>query len=132
MIQKDRVAIAATRNKPYILFEPGRICIRGRSISENPGEFFRPLLEWIILYVKAPALRTDIDMGFEYINTSSIKWIYAILKEMAGIKNSYANVKVTWTYERDDDDMFELGLILRSIIDCPFFFNRVDNIFDQS
>ena len=63
--------------------------------------------------------KSRIDLGFEYINTSSTKWIFKILKELAGMKNA-ENVKVTWYYEQGDEDMCELGFILRSLIECPF------------
>jgi hypothetical protein len=128
MIQQDSVAIEATRNNPCVVLEVGTICIRGRAISENPGEFFRPLLEWISSYIINPCTNTEIELGFEYINTSSIKWIHAILKEISRIKNSYSSVKVIWNYERDDEDMFELGLIFRSEINCQFILIQVDRI----
>jgi hypothetical protein len=30
------------------------------------------------------------------------------------------NAHFTWYYEKGDEDMFELGFILRSLIECPF------------
>ncbi|TFG42190.1 MAG: nuclear pore complex subunit, partial [Bacteroidia bacterium] len=35
-----------TRRTPRIVLETGRIFIVGRSIPENPGEFYRPVYEW--------------------------------------------------------------------------------------
>jgi hypothetical protein len=131
MIKQKSVAVEATRKTPRVLLEQGKIYIKGRAIPENPGEFFRPLYEWISWYIKNPSQRTEIELGFEYINTSSIKWIYAILKEIAGIEDSYARIRVTWNYEREDEDMHELGLMLKSFIDCPFLIIAVDIILDK-
>lgn len=109
-----------TRRTPGILLEPGRISIMGRSISENPGELYRPAYEWIREYIRNNHTETTVEFGFEYINTSSTKWIYNIIREIAGVEDFTGKAKLIWYYEKGDDDMCELGLILRSLVDCPF------------
>jgi hypothetical protein len=108
----------------------------GRSISENPAEFYRPVHEWISAYVAESARVTNITLGFEFINTTSIKWIYAILKELSRIPNLAVRAKISWYYEEGDEDMCDLGFILRSLVDCPFHIMEVDDInkqkFDQA
>ena len=110
----------ASRKTPWIRLEPGKIFIMGRSIPENPGEFYRLVYEWISESKRQYEGKTTIGLGFEYINTSSTKWIYAILKEIAEMKDISFNVRITWYFEQGDDDMGELGFILRSLVDCPF------------
>ena len=132
MTKQDRIALEATRNTPIVLLEQGKIYIKGRAISENPGEFFRPLYNWITSYITNSCPKTEIELGFEYINTSSIKWIYAILREIAGIKNLYGTIKFIWIYEKGDDDMHELGMIFRSMLECPFSIREVDRIINPS
>ena len=97
----------------------------GRSIPENPTEFYRPVYDWISNFVKDNKHRTRIDLGFEYINTSSTKWIFTILKELSEMKDLADHVNITWYYEQGDDDMSELGFILRSYVDCPFLLVEV-------
>lgn len=109
-----------TRRTPWILLEPGKIFIMGRSIPENPGDFYRPVKEWIADYVENFEGKTVITLGFEYINTSSTKWIFSMLKELSEIKDIQNNASVKWYYENGDEDMCELGFILRSLVDCPF------------
>jgi hypothetical protein len=109
-----------SKRTPWISLEPGRIFIMGRSIVENPGDLYRPVLEWISEHVKVYGEKTTVDLGFEYINTSSTKWIYALLKEMSKMKEVGKNTRITWYYEQGDDDMCELGFILKSLIECPF------------
>lgn len=120
---KDPIKYTAspTKRTPRIILEPGRILIIGRSIPENPGKFYRPVYDWINHYVSVNGHKTMIELGFEYINTSSTKWIYNIIKQIAGMENLAENVKIVWYYDRGDDDMCELGFILRSLVDCPFF-----------
>lgn len=128
MMHQDKLLKEPTKRTPWIILEPGRIFIMGRSIPENPGEFYRPVLEWIAAYSKHSSDKTRIDFGFEYINTTSTKWIYTILKELSEMKELIHNADVTWYYERGDEDMGELGFILRSLVDCPFVVVEVEEM----
>ncbi|MFN8240296.1 MAG: SiaC family regulatory phosphoprotein [Bacteroidales bacterium] len=116
-----------SKKTPRIVLEKGRILIIGRSISENPGELYRPVHEWVISYLNDLPEMTEIRLGFEFINTTSIKWIYAILKELGRMPDMPAKARVTWYYEEGDEDMCDLGFILRSLVDCPFHIMEVDD-----
>jgi len=124
----DSIKIAPSKRTPWIILEPGRIFIMGRSIPENPGEFYQPVFDWISEYVVKYKGKSIINFGFEYINTSSTKWIYIILKELAGLNEICDNTSVTWYYEHGDDDMGELGFILRSLVECPFVVVEVNEM----
>ena len=116
-----RYTVDPTRRTPRIVLEPGKIFIVGRSIPENPGEFYRPVYDWISKYIQINGHRTRIELGFEYINTSSTKWIYNIIKEISGMKNLADSARIIWYYDKGDEDMCELGFILKSLVECPFF-----------
>lgn len=124
----DPIIKDPSKRTPRIILEPGRIFIMGRSIPENPGEFYKPVYEWISEYVVKHKGKSKIDIGFEYINTSSTKWIYTILKELAGLNEICDNASVTWYFEQGDDDMGELGFILRSLLECPFIVVEVNEM----
>src|SRR5674476_1574013 len=100
-----------TKRTPWIILESGRIFIMGRSIPENPNDFYRPIQEWISKYVQNYTEKSKIELGFEYINTSSIKWIFTILRELSEMKDIVNKASVTWYYEHGDEDMCELGFI---------------------
>lgn len=117
-----------TKRIPWIILEPGRIFIMGRSIPENPTDFYRPVQEWISKYAQNYTGKSKIEFGFEYINTSSIKWIFTILRELSEIKEIVKNTNVTWYYELGDEDMCELGFILRSLVECPFIVVEVEEM----
>jgi hypothetical protein len=127
--------IEPTKKTPRIILEPGSIQMIGRSISENPGEVYRPVYEWVSEYASESTRSTEILLGFEFINTSSMKWVYAILKELAKIPDMPVRAKISWYYEEGDEDMCDLGIILRSLVNCPFQILEVDDInkprFDQ-
>jgi hypothetical protein len=120
--------LEATKKTPRVVLDSGHIIITGRSISENPAEFYRPVHEWISAYASESARMTEIELGFEFINTTSIKWVYAILKELSRMPDLAQHAKISWYYEEGDDDMCDLGFILRSLVSCPFHIIEVDDI----
>jgi len=128
MMYPDNYKSNPTKRTPWIILEPGLIFIMGRSIPENPNDFYRPVQAWVSKFAQNYAEKTRIELGFEYINTSSIKWIYSILKELSEMKEITKNASVNWYFERGDEDMSELGFILRSLVECPFVVVEVDEM----
>jgi hypothetical protein len=128
MMYPDSFKNEPSKRTPWIILEQGRIFIMGRSIVENPGDLYRPVLEWVSKYAQDSFEMTNIEFGFEYINTSSTKWIYALLKELSKIKKLEKNLRITWYYEQGDDDLCELGFILKSLIECPFVIVELNEI----
>jgi hypothetical protein len=124
----ERLTIAPTRRSPWIVFEQGRIFVMGRSIIENPSKFYEPGLRWLYGFSKEWSGKTKIDLGFEYINTGSIKWLYILLQELSKREELSENTLVKWYYEQGDDDMCELGFILQSLVECHFSIIEVDEM----
>jgi hypothetical protein len=127
----NSLILEPTKKTPWIVLESGKVIILGRSILENPGEFYRPVHEWASKYADESSRMTIINLGFEFINTTSIKWVYAILKELARIPDMKVRAKISWYYEVGDEDMCDLGLILRSLVNCPFTIIEVEDIYKQ-
>jgi hypothetical protein len=44
------------------------------------------------------------------------------------MKEPEINASLTWYYELGDEDMCELGFILRSLVECPFVIVEVDEM----
>jgi hypothetical protein len=124
----ERLTIAPTRRLPWIVFEQGRIFVMGRSIIENPSKFYESGLRWLYSFSKEWSGKTKIDLGFEYINTGSIKWLYLLLQGLSKRKELSENTLVKWYYEQGDDDMYELGFILQSLVECHFSIIEVDEM----
>ncbi len=117
-----------SKRTPWIILEPGRIFVMGRSIPENPGDFYRHVQAWITEYSIKFRGRTKISLGFEYINTASMKWIYTILRELSQVSEIAGNSTITWYFEKGDEDMKELGYILKSLVVSPFTMIEVDEL----
>jgi hypothetical protein len=120
------IKIEPTRVTPGVLFLEGHLEIRGRSIPDNPADFYRPLDEWITAYLVRPPVRTRMILSFDFINTASTKWVYSIVKKLAAYSNVHELVSIEWFYEKGDDELFELGQIIHSFIDCPFIYYETE------
>ena len=118
--------IMATRKSPLVHLQDGKLHFSGRTIPENPAEFFKPVMDWVKEYARGMADHTIIDLNFEYINTASTKWIYNILKTLGEVEGHQKKMVVNWHYEVGDDDMYELGHVLRKVVESPFNFIEVE------
>jgi len=128
----ERLDIKPTKRSPRVLFEPGRLLVMGRSIIENPSVFYEPALRWISGMADKWMANTKIELGFEYVNTGSIKWLYLLLRRLAEISVFACNGSITWYYERGDYDMCELGYILKSLVECPFRIVEINEMNEEN
>jgi hypothetical protein len=122
----SKIELAAARETPVVLMQEGLISFKGRSILENAGDFYRPLQQWVIDYIASTIVDTRVIFAFEFINTSSTKWVYSIVKELSKFENVRNRVTIEWHYEKGDEELFELGEIIHTFIDCPFLFYEAE------
>jgi hypothetical protein len=121
------LVIEPTAESIGVSLKSGLLEFSGRSIPEDPMKLFAPILEWIEEYIKNPPSSTTININFEYINTSSSKHILNILETLNRVYDKKQNnVKITWSYEIGDDDMYELGKFIESMIDIPMNYKEVE------
>jgi len=108
---------------PTITFMAGEgaLEIKGKSIPENSLEFYRPVFEWLDNYSGRPAPKTVLRVALEYFNTSSSKCLLDIFRKLETISLSgKSEVKVSWCYDSDDEDMMEAGEDYRALVKVPF------------
>ncbi len=117
----DQMIIEQTKYSPRVELDPkGLIYIQGRSIVEDPFAFYGPVLNWV---KNASTTSLKVEIKLEYLNTSSSIQIYKLLSL---IQENYesSNVSVSWFYEEDDEDTFELGKEFESQLKLPFGFYK--------
>ena len=102
--------------------EMSRFEFYGKSLPENPVEFFEPILEWLKEYVKTPNKETILVFKMEYFNTASSKRILDILSICHEVHKKKQSIIVNWYYRSDDEDMKESGESLSEIVQLPFKF----------
>ncbi|MDK2978449.1 MAG: hypothetical protein PWP52_1163 [Bacteroidales bacterium] len=116
------LVIEKTVKTPYVNFDPntGILKITGRSIPENPEEFYNKLFDWIEKYFKNPQQETTIEIQLEYINSGSSKFILEFFQLIQDFHLQDKKCQINWYYEEDDEAVFELGKHYQSLINVPF------------
>ena len=120
------IEIQPTKVTPAVSFREGTLSIKGRSITEGAADFYKPLVEWVEKYVAETNVDTRVTLSFDFINTASTKWIYAIIKKLSQYTDVHKRLKIEWFYENGDAELFELGHIIHSFIDCPFIYYETE------
>ena len=112
----------ATEKTPEINFDEskGLISIKGKSIPEHTNEFYKALQEWIEEYGKNPQPKTNVEIQLEYYNTASSKSLMELFRKLEAIHKDGNDMVINWYYEDDDEDMFETGEDMDSMLDIPF------------
>ena len=115
--------ISKSSNTPKVDFlSDGTLHIEGRSIPENPSEFYKPLFLWATEYFKNPKNLTEIIVKLEYINSGSSK---SLLEFFRVIREQHMNGNkciIKWHYEEDDESVQELGEHYQYTLKIPFEF----------
>jgi hypothetical protein len=124
-MSKGRIIKESSRRTPHVILEDYLIFIMGRSIPDDAASFYAPLLERIEENSANYSGNITVELGFEYLNTTSTKWIFILLRRVSELKGE-ASVKVNWYYEVGDDDMNELGFMMQSLVDLTFNIIEVD------
>ena len=116
--------INQTKNSPKINFNPisGEFNIIGKSIPNDPDDFFEPIMNWLQLYQQNPAENTNLNIYLDYFNTSTHKYLLDILTLVINLN---ACKKIIWTYDEEDEDLLHIGEKLEAIYPVNFKFNPV-------
>ena len=115
--------ISATKYSPEVVLNPqGFIKIKGRSIHENINDFFIPVEEWLVSYIKTPADVTCIDITLEYFNSASAKILIQLLQKISHVRLKDRKFIINWYYEEGDEDVLERGEYISSVLNIPFNF----------
>lgn len=115
--------IAPSQESPSILFElNGTFKIEGISLVPNVHSFYKPVFEWLDEFEKNLPPSVHITLEFEYLNTASIHTVVTILKRLVTYTSKNVQLKVTWCYTADDDDLLENGQNFMNYVNYPFEF----------
>ncbi len=123
--------IDRSKRTPMVRFDDGKMIVLGRSIIENPSEFYTPVFNWLLADLLENDRGVEFYFAFEHINTGSVKWLFVLLKDLfldSYIKNSSS---ITWIFDEEDDDMQELGYVFKELVSCKFTLIPVEAIEEE-
>ena len=111
---------------PFIHFsnKSGVMEIKGRSIPDQPDDFWIPVLNWFESYLMNPVHKTVIKINLEYFNISSSKRILFLLYKLNELAAAGKEVHVEWLYRLADEDMYEVGQDYAYMVKVPFVFKE--------
>ena len=114
--------IKATNDTPRVLFDPDNNLfeISGRSLPEDVVTFYQPVLDWLDEYTRTPLKKTDFVFKYIYFNTATSKLVQDILTKLEHLQEKGSEVKVSWFYEQDDEDMLDLGIEFKENVNIAF------------
>ena len=107
---------------PEVIFdkENNIFQIKGRSISENAMEFYKPIKDWLAEYFSNPNPKTKLVFNFDYLNSSSIIQLTKIINIFENNYNKGKDALIVWQYERGDELIENTGIELNLIHEVPF------------
>jgi uncharacterized protein YkuJ len=114
--------LKATNDTPRVLFDPDNNLfeISGRSLPEDVVTFYQPVLDWLDEYTRTPLKKTDFVFKYIYFNTATSKLVQDILTKLEHLQEKGSDVKVSWFYEQDDEDMLDLGIEFKENVNIAF------------
>lgn len=130
-MKAQEVHILPTKTTPEILLTSrGIIKIKGRSIDESRAKAPEQVINWIDDYLANPAESTEVNIALEFLNSFNTIILTSILKKISQVKQKGKRLVIKWYYEEDDDDLYERGEYISSVIDFPFEFIVTKKISD--
>ncbi len=107
----ENLLIEKSKNTLGVSFDAtlGNFKIVGSSFPENALDFFTPLITWLQSYMLERTENITATFNFEYLNSSSIKFVSDIIDKLQLYTSSGGSVEMNWYYDSDDDDMLEMG-----------------------
>jgi hypothetical protein len=117
-----------TEDEPEILLDKENNIMRftGKSMPEDPGKVFTPVMEWVLEYIKSPNPFTNIEFRMDYYNSSTARFFVEMLEQFEDIQGKGTEIKILWYYHLDDVVILERGEDLEAVISLPFEFIKYD------
>jgi len=111
-----------TEDTPQVVFDISKdqFTIIGKSLPENPAEFYEPIIDWISSYIKKPNANTEFKINIEYFNSGSVKQIMVLFTLLEEIIATGNKVKIVWCYDINDDLMEIKGHEFKNMLTIPF------------
>lgn len=132
----NALIIKQTIDTPSIVLDPiNRIfIISGESRPENPREFFKPVLDWLLAYENTlyylkneggKTIELNFTFKLDYFNSATAKYILDILLIIKKFQNNGYIYNILWYYDERDDDMLNSGQEFQSMTLLNFIFRTL-------
>lgn len=97
-----------------------KIHISGVSRMPDAHQFYTGLIKNLERYYSEFNQTLIIEFYFEYINSSSTKWLHYLLQRLNKLIVNGGLIEVYWRYDQDDESIELTGDVLKSQVSFPF------------
>jgi len=123
------IHIPPTDKSPEVILDSrGFIKIKGRGLVLNKYKTPEGVSNWVENYINNPAETTEVTLAFEYLNSYSTTILVSILRDLAQVRLKNKKFVIHWYYEYEDEDLFERGKNISSILNIPIDFIMTKDI----
>jgi hypothetical protein len=110
-----------------ILSDERRIVISGQSRLEDPSFFYEELTVLLDDNLSDFKTHASVDFILHYLNSSSSKWLFHILKGLQAKFQGKKIITINWYYDSDDESILEAGEVFQSLLSLPFNLVETDH-----
>jgi len=107
--------LQGTKTTPQTLMNDGYWRISGNAFPVEKKNFFNEFNKQVDIYLKKPAIKTIVEISLSYVNAEAKRSIIEFFNQLEILNNQGFKVDVKWWYEKDDEDVKELGEIYKSM-----------------
>jgi hypothetical protein len=123
------IHIPPTDKSPEVVLDSkGFIMIKGRGLVLNKYKTPEKISGWIENYVNNPSETTEVFLAFEYLNSYSTTILVSTLRDLSQVRLKNKKFIIHWYYEDEDEDLFERGKNISSILNIPIDFITTKDI----
>lgn len=108
----DALILEDSFRTPKVELNPaeGKFIFSGRSLPENPTEFYGDIIKWMEEYCNEPTPNAEFEFRMTYFNTASSKVFFTIFQviDKLNINKPGTDNKIIIYANDDDEDLIEL------------------------
>lgn len=125
------IIVSGTDKLPSVNLDAheGLVEFFGRSIPEDGKGFYEDILKWVRNYALTPTPQTTLNIGLEYLNSSSqlyLQRMFTVFNEIH--QQGKSKVKAEWKVEEDDSAMRETAEVFKQQAEFDFSIKVIDQL----
>jgi SiaC family regulatory phosphoprotein len=123
----EKILSVGNFDTPTIVYDSqtNSLSFIGRSVPENSYSFYETIKNWILVESNYQNENLCLIFHFELLSSSSLKHIHGIIQSI-GLKTHLINTTIIWKYDKGDDDMRNIGMLLTQKSNIKFQFEEID------
>jgi hypothetical protein len=120
------LVINRSNNTPQVSWnvDTQEYAIDGKSFPENTKSFYTPIIQWLENF-EPNDQEIWFRFGFDYVSSSSIIALLAVLRTIEKHRVNGANILIMWQYDEGDEDIYKMGVDFERLVSIPFSYQEI-------